>query len=193
MQEMLKPQRERKEECRILQNSIGNPIGGPMDEISYIPREPQSMRPPNFTEENVNQLDLTSYMHLPLMGQEGKICGKCGEQGHVKRQCRANVTCDFCKTKSHAMMACRTYANFLKEHPLTSSRKNTPEKFQNEMDMDQEVARRVEKELKRWQREVGPVGKPPFPQSRKQYVMQSQQYLNQAQISSQDVRVQMGE
>ena len=128
-------------------------------------------------------------MYLPLMGQEGKICGKCGEQGHMKRQCRANVTCDFCKTKSHAMMACRTYANFLKEHPLTSSRKNTPEKFQNEMDVDQEVARRVEKELKRWQREVGPVGKPSLPQSRKQYLIQSQQYLNQAQDVSQDVRV----
>ena len=133
------------------------------------------MRPPNFTEENVNQLDLTSYMQLPPVGQDSKICRKCGEQGHVKRQCRANVACDFCKTKSHATLACRTYANFVKEHPLTSSRKNTPERFYNEIDVDQEVARRVEEELRRWQREAGPVGKPPLPQSRKQYAMQSQQ------------------
>ena len=68
-----------------------------------------------------------------------------------------------------------------------------PEKFHNEIDVDQEVARKVEEELKRWQREVGLVWKPPLLQSRKQYVMQPQQYLNLAQTYSQDVRVQMGE
>ena len=76
---MPKPQRERKEKRRTFQNNMGNPLAGPMDEISYIPREAQSMRPPNFTEENVNQLDLMSYMQLPPVGQDSKICGKCGE------------------------------------------------------------------------------------------------------------------
>ena len=155
-------------------------MGGHMEEISYIPRESHSMRLPNITEENINQLNLTSYMHVPLAGQEGKTCGKCSGQGHVKRQCRTNISCDFCKTKSHAMMACRTYANFMKEHPLTSSRKNMPEKFHSERDVNQEVARRVEIKLKRWQKEMDPTGKPLLPQPKRQY-------LEQVPVSSQDV------
>ena len=103
------------------------------------------------------------------------------------------MTCDFCKTRSHATLACRTYANFVKEHPLTSSRKNTPERFHNELDVNLEVARRVESELRKWQRESGPKGKPPLPQSRKQQMMNSQQYLGQEPFHSQDIRVQMGE
>ena len=138
-------------------------------------------------------------MQLPPVGQDSKICGKCGEQGHVKRQCMASVVCDFCKTRSHATLACRTYANFVKEHPLTSSRKNTLEfhnayiKFHNELDVNMEVARRVEMELRKWQRENGPKGKPPLPQSRKQSTIHSQEYLSQEQVHSQDIRVQIGE
>ena len=193
VQETPKLQRERREKCRTFQNSVRNPLAEPLDEISYIPRDSQSMRGQNFTEGNVNQLDLTSYMQLPLVGQDSKICGKCGEQGHMKRQCLANVTCDFCKTRSHATLACRTYANFVKEHPLMSSRKNTPERFHNKLDVNLEVARRVELELRKWQRESGPKGKPPLPQSRKQQTMNSQQYLGQEPLHSQDIRVQMGE
>ena len=149
IQETLKPQRERREKCRMFQNNVRNPVAEPLDEISYIPRDSQSMRGQNFTEGNVNQLDLTSNMQLPQVGQDSKICGKCGEQGHVKRQCLAKVTCDFCKTRSHATLACRTYANFMKEHLLMSSRKNTPERFHNEIDVNMEVARRVELELRK--------------------------------------------
>ena len=76
-------------------------------------------------------------------------------------------------------------------NPLTSSRKNTPERFHNELDVNLEVARRVELELRKWQRESGPKGKPPLPQSRKQQTMKSQQYLSQEPVHSQDIRVQM--
>ena len=102
------------------------------------------MRGQNFMEGNVNQLDLTSYMQLPPVGQDSKICGKCGEQGHMKRQCLVNVTCDFCKTRSHATLACRTYAKFVKEYSLMSSRKNTPERFHNEHDVNLEVSKKSE-------------------------------------------------
>ena len=176
----------------MAQNWSRNSPGGPPEEMSYIPRE-QSIRPPNLTEDNVNPLDLASYMHLPTTGQDNKIYGKCGEQGHVKRQCRTNVVCDFCKTRSHATLACRTYANLVKEHPLMSSRKNTPEKFQTEIYVNQVLARRVEQELRKWQIEVGPTGKPPLPQARRQHAAQPQQYPIQGQTYSQDVRVQMGE
>ena len=165
----------------------------PLEEISYIPRESHSLRGQQFPEGNTNQLDFTSYMQLPSGEQDSKICGKCGEQGHVKRPCTANVACDFCKTKSHSTLACRTYANFVKEHPLTSSRKNTPEKFRNELDVNMEVAKRVEMELRKWQREHEPKGKPPLPQLRKQQMMNSQQHSIQETPYSQDIRVQLGE
>ena len=193
LHEMPKSQRERREKSKTFQNSVGNPLAEPLDEISYIPRDSQSIRGPHFTEGNANQLDLTFYMRLPPVGQDSKISGKCGEQGHVKRQYTANVTCDFCKTRSHATLACSTCANFVKEHPLTSSRKNTPERFHNELDVNVEVARRVELELRKWQRENGPKGKPPLPQLRKQQTVNSQQYLSQEPAYSQGIRVQMGE
>ena len=48
-------------------------------------------------------------------------------------------------------------------------------------------------ELRKWQRENGPRGKPPLPQLRKQQILNSQQYLSQEAAYSQDIRVQMGE
>ena len=179
MQETPKPQRERREKCRTFQNSVGNSLTEPFDKFSYNPRDSQSNRGPHFTEGNANQLDLTSYIQLPPAGQDSKICGKYGEQGHMKRQCTANVACDFCKTRSHTTLACRTSANFVKEHPLTSSRKNRPERFHNELVVNIEVARRVELVLRKWQRENGPKEKPPLPLSRKQQIVNSQQYLSQ--------------
>ena len=173
IQETPKPQRERKVKRRTIQSNARNTLTEPLEEISYIPRDPQSVRGQQFTEGNMNQLDLTSYIQLPLVEQNSKICGKCGEQGHIKRQCTANVACDFCKTRSHSTLACRTYTNFVKEHPLTSSRKNTPKKFRNELDVNLEVAKRVELELRKWQREHEPKGKPPLPQQRKQQIMNS--------------------
>ena len=175
-QETPKPQRERIGRKRTVQTNVRNTLTEPLEEISYIPRDSHSLRGQQFTEGNTNHLDLTSYMQLPSGEQDSKICGKCGEQGHVKRQCTANVACDFCKTKSHSTLACRTYANFVKEHPLMSSRKNTPEKFRNKLDVNMEVAKRVEMELRKWQREHEPKGKPPLPQLRKQQMMNLLQY-----------------
>ena len=192
-QETPKPQRERIGRKRTVQTNVRNTLTEPIEEISYIPRDSHSLRGQQFTERNTNQLDLTSYMQLPSVEQDSKICGKCGEQGHMKRHCTADVACDFCKTKSHSTLACRTYANFVKEHPLTSSRKNTPEKFCNELDVNMEVAKRVEMELCKWQREHERKGKAPLSQLRKQQMMNSQQHSIQETPYSQDVRVQLGE
>ena len=192
-QETPKPQRERIGRKRTVQTNVRNTLTEPLEEISYIPRDSHSLRGQQFPEGITNQLDFTLYMQLPSGEQDSKICGKCGEQGHVKRQCTANVACDFCKTKSHSTLACRTYANFVKEHPLMSSRKNTPEKFRNELDVNMEVAKRVEMELRKWQREHEPKGKPPLPQPRKQQMMNSQQHSIQETPYSQDIRVQLGE
>ena len=193
-QETPKPQRERIGRRRTVQTNVRNTLTEPLEEISYIPKRFTLItRTTIYRKETQNKLDLTLYMQLPSVEQDSKICGKCGEQGHMKRQCTANAACDFCKTKSHSTLACRTYANFVKEHPLASSRKNTPEKFHNELDVNMEVAKRVEMELHKWQREHEPKGKPPLPQLRKQQMMNSQQHSIQETPYSQDIRVQLGE
>ena len=82
----------------------------------------------------------TTYMELPSSIRT-KICGKCGLMGHIKRFCKEEVYCKYCKIYTHSTTACRTY-------PAMSSRKNTPEKRTQE-DIDQEVNRRVQKDLLR--------------------------------------------
>ena len=89
----------------------------------------------------------TTYMNLPNSIQN-KTCGRCGLVGHIKKQCREEVYCKFCRNSSHSIRACRTYANFLRADPVTSSRKNTPEKRMTE-DIDREIAIRVQQEMKR--------------------------------------------
>ena len=82
----------------------------------------------------------TTYMTLPNPMQN-KICGRCGLMGHIKRMCKEEVYCRYCKAYTHATAACRTY-------PVTSSRKYTPEKRTVE-DIEREVSRRVQEEMKR--------------------------------------------
>ena len=55
--------------------------------------------------------------------------------------CKEEVYCRYCKAYTHATAACRTY-------PVTSSRKNTPEKRTVE-DIEREVSRRVQEEVRR--------------------------------------------
>ena len=81
----------------------------------------------------------TTYMNLPNPMQN-KICGRCGLVGHIKRMCKEEVYCKYCKIYTHSTTACRTY-------PVTSSRKNTPEKRISE-DIEREVSRRVQEEMK---------------------------------------------
>ena len=82
----------------------------------------------------------TTYMNLPN-SMQNKICGRCGLIGHIKRMCKEEVYCRYCKVYTHATTACRTY-------PVTSSRKNTPEKRTVE-DIEREVSRRVQEEIRR--------------------------------------------
>ena len=92
-------------------------------------------------------------MNLPNSIQN-KVCGRCGLVGHIKKQCREEVYCKFCKNSSHSIRACRTYANFLRMDPVTSSRKNTPEKRTTE-DIDREITMRVEQEMRRLLTDLG--------------------------------------
>ena len=104
-----------------------------------MPNHQENSQPPqsNFYQGPHNT---TAYMELPS-SIRAKVCGKCGLMGHIKRFCKEDVYCKYCKIYTHSIAACRTY-------PATSSRKNTPEKRTQE-DIDQEVNRRVQKDLLR--------------------------------------------
>ena len=82
----------------------------------------------------------TAYMNLPNSLQS-KICGRCGLMGHIKKFCREEVYCKYCRVPTHSTTACRTY-------PSTSSRKNTPEKRTPE-EIDHKVNRRVQEGMLR--------------------------------------------
>ena len=81
----------------------------------------------------------TSYLQLPKTGQQMgleqfsmndttdiRLCHRCGGEGHIRKYCSINVHCDFCKSYSHHTSVCRSYANFIRAHPMASSRRTSP-------------------------------------------------------------------
>ena len=81
----------------------------------------------------------TSYLHLPNTRQQVgleqfsmndttdiRLCHRCGGEGHIRKYCSINVHCDFCKSYSHHTSVCRSYANFVRAHPMASSRRTSP-------------------------------------------------------------------
>ena len=74
----------------------------------------------------------TSYMPLPTGRQQTaleqfsindttdiRLCYRCGEEGHIRKYCNRNV-------HTHHTSVCRSYANFVRAHPMASSRRTSP-------------------------------------------------------------------
>ena len=69
-----------------------------------------------------------SYLQLPTgRAVDPKFCSKCGKPGHWEKYCQATTWCRFCTSGTHSTRACRKYTNFVKDNPLASSRRTTPE------------------------------------------------------------------
>ena len=134
-----RPQRVNK---KNRQTNVRNPT---QSQVPYQVRKEQEAPQPDSYFQGMH--NATMYMNLPNSIQN-KTCGRCGLIGHIKKQCREDVYCKFCRNPSHSIKACRTYANFLRMDPMTLSRKNTPEKRTTE-DIDHEITRRVQQEMKR--------------------------------------------
>ena len=66
-----------------------------------------------------------------------RLCHRCGGEGHIRKYCSVNVHCDFCKSYSHHTSVCRSYANFVRAHPMASSRKTSPAHVNKQMDWTQ--------------------------------------------------------
>ena len=137
-------------------STLEGAVGGTQTQYPKPQRQPKKQHNQGNSQETTSNLqgnnrlpqnnyyqgphNTTTYMELPSSIQS-KICGRCGLMGHIKRFCKEEVYCKYCKIYTHSTTACRTY-------PATSSRKNTPEKRTQE-DIDQEVNRRVQKDLLR--------------------------------------------
>ena len=92
----------------------------------------------------------TSYLQLPNTRQQVgleqfsmndttdiRLCHRCGGEGHIRKYCNINVHCDFCKSYSHHTSVCRSYANFVRAHPMASSRRTSPAHTNKQTDWTQ--------------------------------------------------------
>ena len=67
-----------------------------------------------------------------------RLCYRCGEEGHVRKCCNTNVHCEFCKWCTHHTSVCRSYANFVRVHPMASSRRTSPAQTNRQQEWAQE-------------------------------------------------------
>ena len=104
----------------------------------YTARASNTRRQINYDNMNWDGNN-TSYMTLPVERQQTgvdhfpinestdiRLCYRCGEEGHVRKYCNTNIHCEFCKSYTHQTSVCRSYANFVRAHPMASSRRTSP-------------------------------------------------------------------
>ena len=71
------------------------------------------------------------YLQFPTRKDtDNRLCSKCGDIGHWRRYCRATAWCRFCTSEMHSTQACRRYVNFVRDNPIASNRRTTPEQPQ---------------------------------------------------------------
>ena len=63
---------------------------------------------------------------------------RCREEGHIRKYCNMNVHCEFCKSYTHHTSVCRSYANFIRAHPMASSRRTSPTQTNRQQEWIQE-------------------------------------------------------
>ena len=89
----------------------------------------------------------TSYMPLPTGRQQMalkqfsindatyiRLCYRCGKEGHIRKYCKTNIHCEFCKSYTHHT----SYANFMRAHPMASSRRTSPAQVSKQQEWIQE-------------------------------------------------------
>ena len=90
--------------------------------------------------DNVNwEGNNTSFLQLPSRRQstamkqvpkndttDRRLCHRCGGEGHIRKYYNMNVYCSFCKSYSLDTSVCRSYANFVRAHPMASNRRTSP-------------------------------------------------------------------
>ena len=67
-----------------------------------------------------------------------RLCYRCREEGHIRKYCNTNVHCEFCKSYTHHTSVCRSYANFMRAHPMASRRRTSPVQANRQQEWTQE-------------------------------------------------------
>ena len=117
---------------------------------TYTARTNNTRRQINYDSMNWDGNN-TSYMPLPSGRQQValeqfsinnttdiRLCYRCGEEGHIRKYCNTNVHCEFCKSYTHHTSVCRSYANFMRAHPMASSRRTSPAQANRQQEWTQE-------------------------------------------------------
>ena len=117
---------------------------------TYTTRTGNTRRQINYDSMNWDGNN-TSYMSLPLGRQQVvleqfsindttdiRLCYRCGEEGHIRKYCNTNVHCEFCKLYTHHTSVCRSYANFMRAHPMASSRRTSLAQANRQQEWTQE-------------------------------------------------------
>ena len=104
---------------------------------TYTTRASNTRRQINYNSMNWDGNN-TLYMQLPSGRQQIvleqfsindttdiRLCYRCGEEGHIRKYCNTNIHCEFCKSYTHHTSVCRSYANFMRAHPMASSRRTS--------------------------------------------------------------------
>ena len=107
----------------------------------------------------------TSYLQLPNVRQQTgleqvsmndttdiRLCHRCGGEGHIRKYCNINVHFDFCKLYSHHTSVCRLYANFVRAHPMASSRRASPSHTNKQTDWTQPMTQVERTDIMRQQK-----------------------------------------
>ena len=76
----------------------------------------------NIEEPSVSYLQL-----ITGRAADSRFCSKCGKPGHWRKYCQATTWCRLCMSGTHSTRPCRKYMNFVKDDPIASSRRTTPE------------------------------------------------------------------
>ena len=148
-------------------------------EIQPINKESRDIRckPPvysarnNNTRRHINYDNIpwdgndTSYLQLPNTTQQTGLeqismndmtdiclCHRCGGEGHIRKYCSINVHCDFCKSYPHHTSVCRLYANFMRAHPMASSRRASLVHTNKQTDWTQPMAQVERTDITRQQK-----------------------------------------
>ena len=124
-------------------------INNRCSKIPPATRDVRSKRPAytaraNTTRRQINYDNInwdgnnTSYIPLPSGKQQTaleqlfindamdiRLCYRCGEKGHIRKYCNTNGYCKFCKSYTHHTSVCRSYANFIRAHPMALSRRTS--------------------------------------------------------------------
>ena len=101
----------------ILQGATSSPVDQFMTNATNVPGRNEPWRSNNTTSTNSNTTNHRTAIRPnknpsnPPDLRNGPTCCRCGEQGHMRAECRERVFCNHCRSYNHNAKACRKQHN----------------------------------------------------------------------------------